>query len=151
MGRLALEDGRCTINCQPGPESGPLDFLRSPSPEPMTHRTLMPTLCADLSGLPSPIALSARAREQSSLQAVCSLQEKMSRDFHSGAQGDPLQPIWPPCLFCRSVADVFLAYCLRQTGTSHLQVQGLPLVPSPTLPYSRSFPQLPTPTSSTLA
>lgn len=56
----------------------------------------LPTLCVDLSGVPHPIALSARAREQSSLQAAFNLHEKMSRDFRSGAQGDPLQPVWPP-------------------------------------------------------
>lgn len=92
------------------------------SPEPTTHRTLRPTLCADLSDRPSPIALSARAREQSSLQAACNLHEKMSRDFHSGAQGDPLQPVWPPCLFCRLVARRLP--CLLPGADRHIPFPG---------------------------
>lgn len=99
MGRLTLEDGRCIISCQPGPERGPLNFFRAHDSQ--DHR---PTLCAHMSGLPHLIALSAKAHEQSSLQAACNLHEKMSRDFCSGAQGDHLQPVWPPWLFCRSVA-----------------------------------------------
>lgn len=109
------------------------------SPEPTIHRTLRPTLCADLSDLPGPIAWSARALASKlhaiSMRRCLGTSAQELRVTHSSLYGHHAYSAgqWP---------DVCLAYCLGQIGTSHFQVQGLPLVSSPTLTHSSLFQPL---------
>lgn len=128
-----------------------LPYVARSSPEFTTHRTLClhyvwiyqvcPTL---LPCQPGPVSSLASRLHSISMRRCIGTSAQELRVTPSSLYGhhDYSAGQWP---------DICLAYCLGQTGASHLQVQSLPLVPSLTLPYFSSFPQLPTPTSSTLA
>lgn len=140
--------------------AGPRDWATEPPG--VARSSPGPTLHVDLSGLPSLSPFWPGPRGQSN---PCRLHEiSMRRGLGTSAQG--LQV--PPSSLCGHHThsdlcpgqgpDICLAYCPRADRS---WVWAHPIArcrnppptpgPSPTRPYFSSFPQLPTPTSSTLA